>query len=82
MPCATNTLLLDACSRGYKRASEGRVSKSLWFMLLKVLCIGCSPPTKLLSIVSLCVALCLFGRPPFCWDDSLLLLSKEGVGYN
>jgi hypothetical protein len=26
---ATNTLLLNACSRGYKRAREGEASKSL-----------------------------------------------------
>jgi hypothetical protein len=32
---ATGTLLLNACSRGYKRAREGRFPKSLWGSVAK-----------------------------------------------
>jgi hypothetical protein len=47
-------LLLEARSRGYKRVREGRVPKSLWLVLLRVLHIGCSLLTKSLSILVLC----------------------------
>jgi hypothetical protein len=49
--CTTDTLLLNAHSGGYKWVREGRVTKSLCVALLRILRIGCSLPTKLLSIV-------------------------------
>jgi hypothetical protein len=43
---ATETLLLNARSRGYERAREGGVLKSLCVVGSKGLCIGCSHLAK------------------------------------
>jgi hypothetical protein len=43
--CANDTLLLNAHSRGYKQAREGRVPKSLCVVDSNGLRIGCSLPS-------------------------------------
>jgi hypothetical protein len=60
--CATNILLLNARSRGYKRAREARVPKSLLVMSLRVLRIRCLLPAKSLRICALVLS-CFSSSP-------------------